>query len=283
MATLEEFVRTGHLGPIILGVSPTDVMTVLGEPDDISKKANPLILKYGCVQLTFWKALKERPPQLREIVVTFDPFEPPPPFLEITDWNPEAPSTEWQFTNFMHRIGYMPVHMVEGSSGRQLLFLSGVTALFVGGMLQSLRFLERETKASAPLPLFDEREPAKEQILAMLDESQRAWNCGAYRAALLIGWAGLEAALRRTALRAGGQGKIGVQPTILLRELFSAGMLTPIEHQLLEHFRQLRTAAAHGLAPLEFDPSAILLIDDLAQKFLVNSEWQGSAVPQPAS
>jgi hypothetical protein len=61
-------------------------------------------------------------------------------------------------------------------------------------------------------------------------------------AALLIAWAGLEASLRRAALQAGRQGKIGVQPSILIRELFAAGQLTPAEQRSLEEMRQLRTA-----------------------------------------
>src|SRR3954454_23757961 len=160
MPALEQFLRTGHLGPVALGLSPNDVMIALGDPDGISGKSNPLLLKYGPIQLTFWKASKEKAHQLREIVAMYQPeTEAPPDHLKFADWSPERPPTERDFRDFMHRIGYMPVHMVEGLSERQLIFPSGVTALFSDGMLHSIRLAQRETKETTPAPLSDEREP----------------------------------------------------------------------------------------------------------------------------
>jgi hypothetical protein len=269
MATLEDFMRTGHLGPVILGMSPNDVMIALGDPQDTSRKSNPLQLKYGCVQLSFWKAPNQRTHELREIVITYQPeFEPLPESLAFTDWTLAEPPTERQFRAFMHEIGYLPVHLVEGSSGKQLVFLSGVTALFTDEMLHSIRLLQRENRAPTPTPLSDEREPTPEQILDMLNEADRASQTGAYRAALLIAWAGLEATLRRAALRAGRQGRIGVQPSILLGELFAAGQLTPAEHRTLEELRQLRTASAHGLAPVGLDADIISKINTISNRLL---------------
>ncbi len=269
MATLEEFLRAGHLGPVILGMTPTDVMTALGDPQDISRKSNPLQLKYGCVHLSFWKAPSHRVHQLREIAITYQPeFEPFPETLAFTDWNPAGPPTERQFRAVMHEIGYLPVHSLEGLSGRQLIFLSGVTVLFAEEMLHSIRLLQRETKEPTSMPLSDEREPTTKQIADMLDEADRATQIGAHRAGLLMAWAGLEATLRRAALRAGKQGKIGVQPSILIRELFAAGQLTPAEHRTLEELRQLRTASAHGLAPMAFDVEIIPRIKDISNRLL---------------
>jgi len=116
--------------------------------------------------------------------------------------------------------------------------------------------------------LSDEREPTPEQIRDMLNEADRASQTGAYRAALLIAWAGLEATLRRAALRAGRQGRIGVQPSILLGELFAAGQLTPAEHRTLEELRQLRTASAHGLAPVGLDADIISKISAISNRLL---------------
>ena len=42
MITLEAFLKTGQLGPIMLGMAPFDVESILGEPDQESKKKNPL-------------------------------------------------------------------------------------------------------------------------------------------------------------------------------------------------------------------------------------------------
>lgn len=179
MATLEEFMRTGQLGAVILGASPSDVMTALGDPDDISKKTNPLILKYRCVQLTFWKAPKERTPQLREIVLAFQPFEPPPEFLEITDWNPQEPPSERDFRAFIERVDYPPAHVVEGQSEKAFLFPSGVSALVSEGKLHSIRLQEKENKATPPAPVTDEREATMDQIHGMLIEAEYVVAAGA--------------------------------------------------------------------------------------------------------
>ena len=257
MATLEEFMRTGQLGAVILGASPTDVMTALGDPDDISKKTNPLILKYGCVQLTFWKAPKERTPQLREIVLAFQPFEPPPEFIEITDWNPHEPPSERDFRSFIERLDYPAAHVVEGVSEKAFLFPSGVSALVSEGKLHSVRRQDKEDKATPPAPVTEEREATLDQIHGMLIEAEYVAGAGAVRSALLIAWAALEATLRRFALREGRQGKVGVQPLILLREMFASGQLNAENHRMLEMLRQQRMAAAHGLAATDLDSKSV--------------------------
>lgn len=43
MATLEQFLKTGQLHPIGLGMTPFEVESLLGEPSDESRKKNPLV------------------------------------------------------------------------------------------------------------------------------------------------------------------------------------------------------------------------------------------------
>jgi hypothetical protein len=277
MATLEEFLRTGHLGPLIIGISPTEVMTTLGEPDDLSRKANPLLLIYGCVHMTFWRNTKAAKHELREIMLDFQNFSQPlPPLLEFNDWKLSDPPTERRFRDFMHAIGYLPIHHSEGATWRELVFPSGVTARFKDEMLVSIRLTERENKSSVPAMLTDEREPTEEQIADMFREADFASQAGAKRAALLIAWAGLEATLRRLAYHAGRKGKIGTQPVILLRELFAEGQLTPADHRILERSRQLRMSAAHGLTPVAFQVELLSQIKAISNKLLAKS-----IVPNP--
>jgi hypothetical protein len=269
MATLKQFMRTGHLGPVILGMSANDVVIALGEPEGTSRKSSPLVLKYGCVQLSFWRGSNQGVPQLREIVIAYQPvFEPAPESLAFTDWALASPPTEQEFKLYVQQIDYPPTHLVEGPSGKQLLFPSGVAALFTDGMLHSIRLVQREHRSVPPGVLADEREPSVDQIREMLSEAEQVSEIGAYRAALLIAWAGLEAALRRTALRTGVPGKIGMQPSLLLRELFAAGALTPEEHGMLEELRQIRTASAHGLAPGGLSPDYISKITGATNRLL---------------
>jgi hypothetical protein len=257
MATLEEFMRTSHLGPVILGMSSSDVLVALDDPDSISKKSNPLIFTYGCIQLTFWKAFKGGVPELREIVLSFEPFKPPPEFLEITDWNPQEPPTEQDFRSLILRIEYPPVHVVEGPSEKAFMFPSGVSALVADGRLHSIRLQQKESKATPLAPVVDDRESSLEQIHSMLLEAEYVAAAGAIRAALLIGWAALEATSRRLSLREGRQGKVGVHPLILLRELFASGQLNAEDHRMLEMLRQQRMAAAHGLGATDLDAKAV--------------------------
>jgi len=269
MATLEGFIRTGHLGPVILGMSPTDALTTLGPADDTSRKTNPLLMQYGSVQLVFLRSPNEKVSQLREIVIAFQPkFEPLPEALGIKDWNPAEAPSEQEFRGFIERIDYPPVHAVEGASDKAYTFLSGVTALISDGMLQSLRLQEKEAKATPLAPVADEREATVGQIEGMLVEAEQALFAGASRAALMVAWAGLEATLRRIASQEGRQGKVGVAPHILLRELFATGGLSAEESRSLEMIRQTRTAAAHGLAQPEVHPELVDQLIEMTRRLL---------------
>src|SRR4051794_23191013 len=53
MATLKQFLATGELGPLHLGMSEDQVIACLGQPSDKSVTKSPCILKYGGLQLTF--------------------------------------------------------------------------------------------------------------------------------------------------------------------------------------------------------------------------------------
>jgi hypothetical protein len=270
MGKLAEFLKTGSLGPVVLGMNPFEVVEHLDEPEQESQKKNPLTLKYGSLQLVFWKHGGQPKSQLREIVLSFQPeFEPLPDPVALDDF--QGPATDTHFSEFLRQYRCMPVHMVEGESERQLIFLSGVVALFANGMLDTIRFAQKEKKETAAGPLSDMREPSRDQIVGMITEADLALRAGALRSALMIAWSGLEATLRRTALRAGRRGQVGVQPSVLIRELLSAQVLQPNEARILEELRQLRTASAHGLAPVELDPDIIPQINDISRRMLVDT------------
>lgn len=269
MATLEEFLKAGRLGPISLGMGPVEVMTAVGEPDETSKKTNLLTIKYGPVQLVFWSKPKQRNQDLREILLSYKPsFKKLPKPLRLSDWNYSSAPSESDFLAYLKRIDFHPVHTVTGESETQLIFISGVVALFAAKLLNSIRLSQREVKEAEQITVSDQREPSEAQIREMLREADRATEAGAHRSALMIAWAGLEAALRRAVLRAGGQGRVGVQPAVLLRELFSAKELTSDEYHVLENLRQIRTAAAHGLALRRIDTKTVAQIKAIAQRLL---------------
>ena len=136
MTQLKKFLESGKLGPIVLGVTPNEVMGWLGDAELTSRKSNPLQLKYGSLQLVFWRPRKRTPHQLHEIIISFQPnFEPLPPSLKLDDFLHANGRTEHAFRQYIHSINLPPSSMEDGASGRQLLFLSGVTVLFTRGLL----------------------------------------------------------------------------------------------------------------------------------------------------
>src|SRR5437868_2374613 len=125
MATLESFLKTGRLGPVSLGMGPVEVMTALGDPDETSEKLNPLILKYGPVELVFVSKPNQRKQDLREITILYKPkFKKMPKVLRLSDWSPSTTPSEEDFVKYLKRIMYPPAHKVSGEKGTQLEFLS---------------------------------------------------------------------------------------------------------------------------------------------------------------
>lgn len=267
MSGFANFLKTGSIGPVILGMSPFEVTELLGEPDEASRKKNPLILKYGPLQMEFWRQNGQSKSQLQSMELNLESGRESLPSQVNFDDFPEN-FTEDTFRSFANRIRCQPVHVVEGVSGKSLILPSGVVAHFSQGTLDTVRVSRKERKDTATAQLSDSREPSRSHILAMIDEANRVLSIGAVRAAMMVAWAGMEATLRRAALRRGSHGKIGVQPSVLIQELVSAGELRPNEAILLEELRQLRTATAHGLAPVELDPDVVPRLNDISRLML---------------
>jgi len=267
MASLETFLRTGELGPIRLGMSPSDAMSVLGEAQEQSRKQNPLELKYGSLQLTFWKHGPRS--QLMVIGLYCQPsYKRIPPQVTVADITLSNRKSEKAFRSYLHDIGYLPVHMVVGESGTRLIMPSGVNVQFAEGKLHSITHSQQNRKENPEAPLSDEREPTFEQINEMLAEANHLAKMGSTRAGIVLAWAGLEAVLRRVALNAGFIGRIGVQPSILLRELFAARALSQDDTKFLEEMRQLRTSVAHGLKPTPISADYIVGLVNIAHRLL---------------
>jgi hypothetical protein len=120
-------------------------------------------------------------------------------------------------------------------------------------------------------------EPTLEQIEQLLGEADTATQAGTPRAGFVIAWAGLEAAMRRAAQRAGVGGEIGTQPPTLIRELYSAGRLSPDEFRRLDATRHLRNEIVHGLASTAVDPNAVRSVIESARRILADSEGASTA------
>jgi len=271
MAKIQTFLKSGELGPIVLSSSPNDVMAECGSPDETSRKMNPLILRYGEVQLTFLRTPTAKTPRLHEIQISMKPHSggvgrsnssTSPIFLE--DMGLWRGATRSEFMALARKSGCPLV----GEGHSQVQFASGVTASFENGTLETLRLSKKESTQGPPQKILDEREPTPEQIRDMLEESHKADSVGARRAAMLILWAALEAVLRRAALSHGNTGRSSVAPHSLIRELAASGYLSHSQMRLLEEARQVRMADAHGLAPIPPRPMLMQELVDLVHNLL---------------
>jgi REase_AHJR-like len=119
--------------------------------------------------------------------------------------------------------------------------------------------------------LRDAREPSPEEIEQMLADAERVAQLGTLRAAFLLAWGGLEAAMRKLAQRAGLNGEIGTQPLLLVRELYSSGYLSPEDFHRLEESRVIRTEIVHGLAPPTIDAGVVEYLTRLARRLMGGS------------
>lgn len=268
MTTLREFLQHGRLDRIQLGISPFDAESILGEPQYRSRKNNPLELKYGSLRLTFWKHSGSHSSQLMSFGLYFRPaFEPIPSVVMPTDFHPTEATTKQEFRDFMRSTECWPVHMSDGLDQDVLSFLSGVVVTFAEGKLNNIRATQRLLRETTPSPLSDVREPTIPRIKEMILEA-RSVTIQFPKAGLLLAWAVLEAVMRRVAIRAGRKGQIGVQSSILIRELVSSKLIDFSEAGVIEDARQLRTAISHGIAHAPFDQTIVWRVFELIERLL---------------
>jgi hypothetical protein len=267
--SLSRFLRTGQLGPLVLGMDPAAVELLLGQPEARSRKHKPLLLKYGPLEMTFWSPRSD-PPQLAQILLKVSHgLHKLPGAVQIDDQSVvDGVMHIDNFSRFVEQIGVRPEEILRGDPESSIVLPSGVRASFMDGQLTELGLSKRETDENRPPILADEREPSVEQVKLQLQEARTALEHGLGSAAFLLAWGALEAALRRSMLQAGYKGKVRVQPTILIRELFALGILDREEVQALESARQQRTAIAHGLTSAPVGPDVVRQIILFAEDLL---------------
>ncbi|HEV3256903.1 MAG TPA: hypothetical protein VG013_08500 [Gemmataceae bacterium] len=163
MATLKQFLQTGELGPIHPGMSETEVIALLGPPQDESVARHPQILKYGGLQLTFLRHSEAAARRLAHVGLYFRPrAEPIPEPTLLADFTPTADTTIAEVREFLGRAGLKESAVVEGEDTNYLILPSGARITFDGQKLQSVHFATRTPN------------PAKKQISVSI--SKDTWN-----------------------------------------------------------------------------------------------------------
>jgi hypothetical protein len=147
MATLEQFLRTGDLGGITLGMTPDAVAGVLGPPEDRSVKRNPLTWKYGALQLSFFREPGETSDTLALIAVYFHtPADVPPAPIRFTDWSSDGETTPLAFAQFLRSAHLLPADEGVDDGADRIVLPSGAHISFDEGKLHSIQFARRAPK-----------------------------------------------------------------------------------------------------------------------------------------
>jgi hypothetical protein len=174
MATMREFLSTGKLGEIRLGMTPEQVAAALGPADAHSPRRRPVYLvKYGAVELAF-KPMGE-PLTLASIAVHFGASEREiPAALRPADWVPTGGTSVDEFRRFVAETG-IAMHADVWEEQETLLLDTGATAVFVHGRLHSIHFKgtskkpeRRQMTVSLPEQVVQQlRERAQEQHVSI--------------------------------------------------------------------------------------------------------------------
>jgi HEPN domain-containing protein len=132
------------------------------------------------------------------------------------------------------------------------------------------------------------RDLSGDEIAHSLEQAGELGRSGYAKFAVIAAWAGLEAAMRLRLRAAGREAGWGSKPREMLKELYSAGALTPEEFRNVEIASQLRNQIVHGFAPnpgggenpaaaVEDQLSAVRVLSEVTSRLV--SESQAAALP----
>lgn len=249
MATLRRLLMNGTLGPIHVGLTPSEVMNIVGEPEESSRKKNPLILRYGSLELTFVKVRDHQRLELRRFVLGFHGRDwSLPQSIKLSDWKPTEPPSPTSFDRMARELGCKPEEAALTAGSGYLLFPSGVKASFHRGKMRDLEVAPLRASDPSVESSSMRHEPTPNEIASMLDEARLAADAGLTRAALLVAWAAIEASLRKLATPSGTLSRELLQPARLVAWLQHSDQISHNDVLTIQNIRHLRMAAAHGLA-----------------------------------
>ncbi len=164
MVRLEQFLKTGELGPIHPGMRETGVKTLLGPPQDESISRHPQILKYGGLQLTFLNGREAEERGLVHIGLYYAPrAEPIPEPARPEDFTGSSETTIADVRDFFARVGLKESAFVSGEDANYLIMPSSARITFDGQKLHSINFASprsgparKQISVPVPIDVFDQ-------------------------------------------------------------------------------------------------------------------------------
>lgn len=175
MATLEQFLRTGELGPVRTGMTMSEAVACLGAPQDQSVGGRATILKYGALQLTFAYPRTGGEARLALIAIYFrQPIEPIPAPMHLTDFDAAAETTIAGFRSFLDRAGIKEHSSVDGHETSYLIMPSGARVTFDDKRLDCITLAARVPAAPTKQISVAISEEAWKQLNALARQSNRS-------------------------------------------------------------------------------------------------------------
>jgi len=112
-----------------------------------------------------------------------------------------------------------------------------------------------------------------DNIVESLDQAGELCRIGFPRYAVIAAWAALEAAMRMRLRASGQEAGWGSVPRQMLKELYSAGVLSPDEFRGVELASQLRNQIVHGFASQPAEPgnseaAVVQLLSEVARRLV---------------
>jgi hypothetical protein len=271
--SLGSFLETGKLGEVGLGSGLNDVLALLGDPDDQSKKSNPLVLRYGLFGFSFVRRPGEKWLFLSEISFVLSETTDESAIVTKCDQIERVQAellehvTLALFDRFVSSLDLSVSRELVGHNV-VLVFPSGIRVTFSHAQLARLDLAWKEV-VTRPAVHPGGDEPSTRQIIEMLREAEQLTQRDHARAALITSWAGLEAALRRKAIMAGFNISHIKSPVLLARQLNSTNNITDKQLAVIDRTWPLRTKLVHGFVSSDVSPSLIREANQVARE-LVN-------------
>jgi hypothetical protein len=158
MATLDQFLRTGDLDPIHVGMNRDEVLGILGLPGDESVSRHPQILKYGGLQVTLFKPAGSPDYQLSQIGLYYSPaWEAIPEIVRPVDFTATPATTPALMREFLDSTGLQVHSTVKSDCVEHFILPGGSRITFDDGQLQSIAFARKANvprkQISVPIPL----------------------------------------------------------------------------------------------------------------------------------
>jgi hypothetical protein len=140
MVSFDEFLRTGQIGPLAVGMTRDAVRDLVGDPDDTSISKSPEIWKYGPIEVSYYRTPDGSEPFLASILYHFDGTSPTPPPLSPSGWRPTHETSVEDFRAHLKEIEIPVVGGVDSGPNQHLVLGSSLRVTFEDGRLASVGY-----------------------------------------------------------------------------------------------------------------------------------------------